>query len=647
MFRPMRMDVLTIICLKTDWPAVSREIVRAGCLQVERVSDPAESQRALNQVEAEELLNRAGELARRVEALSDNLQLKAEFAESALQIGELRELLDALEESVTQLEKKVESVTGRIRRLEKTVKELDILSWEISGLEDRGVSFKWLMGVKFLHRELGALPVGTVRRVAESLQSMPHELLVLQNLGNSALVLALASEKNKNHLQNSLRGGHFAPTPIPRKYTLAPESAAESIEVDQWQAREALAEARAEFKRVAAENAAAVASWRRNLHVAARILRSMGNFLQTERCYYFAGWSPHAAVPALLERIRATAKARVEISATPADESGDMANGTPVPTKLSTPRFLKPFRRLVSLYGVPPYNALDPTPALAVTFVLMFGFMFGDVGHGLTLALAGMTMAFLRPKGSALRDYGFIFLSCGLSGAAFGFLFGSIFGMENLIQPLWMRPLHAPGKLLAYGLIIGVASISLGILSNIVQCLLSRRFRDAFFGQWGLCSILFYWMSVGVLLLAVGGKKLAVSWPLAVGLLLVPLLAMALGETILRRLEKRKGETELAELIFRPAEVMLSLVTNTFSYTRIPAFAMNHAALLATNMLISNIAGGGNSALAATVAIQGNIFIIALEGLIVFIQCMRLEYYEFFSKFFMEQGRKFQPLTAD
>jgi len=632
MFRPMRMDLLSVSCLKADWPAISRDIVRAGCLQIEPASDLVESRQGLKPVEREELLNRAGELTRRVERLSANLTLKNGFSESELRIGELHEFLDA---------------TSRIRKLERTVKELDILSWEISGLEERGVSFKWLMDVKFLHCELGVLPAEAVRRVTESLQAVPHELVVLQHLGASALVLALASPQNKRHLQNSLRGGHFVPTHIPHKYSLAPESSAEDIELDQWQAREALVDARAEFKRLAAEQAAAVASWRRNLRVAARILRSMESFLQTERCYYLTGWAPHKAVPALVERIRATAKGRVEILASPADKSGDMTNGSLVPTKLRTPRFLKPFRRLVSLYGIPPYNTLDPTPALAVTFVLMFGFMFGDVGHGLVLALVGMTMVFLQRKGSALRDYGFIFLACGLSGTAFGFLFGSIFGMDNIIQPLWMRPLHAPGKLLAYGLLIGVASISLGILSNIVQCLLSRRFRDAIFGQWGLCAILFYWMGVGVLLLAIGGKKLAIGWPVAVGLLLAPLLAMPLGETILRRLEKRKGETELAELIFRPAEMMLSLVTNTFSYTRIPAFAMNHAALMATNMLISDVVSGGNSALAVTVAIQGNIFIIALEGLIVFVQCIRLEYYEFFSKFFMEQGRKFQPLKAD
>ena len=219
--------------------------------------------------------------------------------------------------------------------------------------------------------------------------------------------------------------------------------------------------------------------------------------------------------------------------------------------------------------------------------------------------------------------------------------------MEGILPALWTRPLHAPGRLLAWGIVIGIATISLGILTNITQCLLSKRFREAIFAQWGLCSILFYWMAVGVLLMAVGGRELIVSWPVAIGLLIAPLIAMAFGDIVLNFLTGRQEETELAEPIFRPGEVMLSLMTNTISYMRIPAFAMNHAALLAANMLISKLVSGGNDTMAVFVAVNGNILIIALEGLIVFVQCLRLEYYEFFSKFFMGQGRKFKPLTAD
>jgi len=275
--------------------------------------------------------------------------------------------------------------------------------------------------------------------------------------------------------------------------------------------------------------------------------------------------------------------------------------------------------------------------------------MFGDVGHGLLLVLIGAMLAlFPRFKGSGVASIGELLIFAGTSSTLFGFLFGSVFGVEHWLRALWMRPVENIMPFLLTTIFLGIGILSLGIILGIVQALLRGYFREALFGQWGLFSGVFYWGCLGLLGISLRGGK--VNGILAATILIVPILLVMFGDLAVEALsrKRRQGDrsehgVDLVEAVFKPIEMVMGYLTNTVSYVRVGAFGLNHAALCGAVFLIADFLPNQKAKL--SVIIEGNIFVIALEALVVLIQCLRLEYYEFFSKFFSGDGVKFEPLS--
>ena len=237
-------------------------------------------------------------------------------------------------------------------------------------------------------------------------------------------------------------------------------------------------------------------------------------------------------------------------------------------------------------------------------------------------------------------------LWCGLAGMVFGALYGSVFGMvETIIPALWVRPLENPVALIRVGIFVGIVCVTLGLVLNIVQGIKRRDWRETFFGQWGFLSMIFYYSALPLAWAFVTGRELPVGAVAIVLLLILPLVGIVVGGKLTARFTKKKGEEHegIMELIFRPLEMMIGLLTHTVSFVRAAAFGLSHAALLSAVYITADTLGGVVGVREANIVL-GNILVIALEGLIVFIQCMRLEYYEFFSKFFLDQGRRYEPL---
>lgn len=150
--------------------------------------------------------------------------------------------------------------------------------------------------------------------------------------------------------------------------------------------------------------------------------------------------------------------------------------------------------------------------------------------------------------------------------------------------------------------------------------------------------MIFYWIVLFFIAVSLRYHALNISLGWFFVILLIPLIAITLGS-----LFGNRNDSDMAEAIFKPVEIVLSLVTNTISFVRVAAFGLAHAALAGCVYLIAyNL--GNLPGFKESVIIEGNIGVILFEGLIVFIQALRLEFYEFFSKFFQSQGREFKPL---
>ncbi len=319
------------------------------------------------------------------------------------------------------------------------------------------------------------------------------------------------------------------------------------------------------------------------------------------------------------------------------------------PTKLKNRGVFKPFQMFVSMYGLPAYDELDPTKFVALTYAFMFGIMFGDVGQGACLVLGGYLL--YRFKHMAIAG---IISFCGLFSVFFGFMYGSFFGFEHLIPAMWMKPMESENMMttLILAVVFGVILIIAAMIIQMVNSIRQKNWGSALIGTNGLTGLIFYlvviYIVVTKLLPAMGPTRFM---GLLVVLIILCLFAIAFAEPLKAKVNKKRVALHegkvmfVMEAVFELLEVLLSYMTNSISFIRVGAFALSHAGMMSVVMMLSNIENTTTPA-GIIIVIFGNILISALEGLIVGIQVLRLEYYEMFSRFYSGTGREFKPYRS-
>ncbi|MFI3171472.1 MAG: V-type ATPase 116kDa subunit family protein [Eubacteriales bacterium] len=323
------------------------------------------------------------------------------------------------------------------------------------------------------------------------------------------------------------------------------------------------------------------------------------------------------------------------------------------PTKLKNPKFFKPFEMFVKMYGLPAHNEMDPTIFIALTYTFIFGWMFGDVGQGLVLCIGGGLL--YKFKGVVLAG---IISIAGIFSTFFGFMFGSVFGFENIIEARWLHPMTAMTSLPFIGslntvfivaIVFGMALILLTMILHIGNAIKAHDTESAIFDTNGVIGFVFYLSLVIVIFLFMLEKTLPASIVLAV-MFGLPLLLILLREPIVKKIEKQTFKPEsmgmfVVEGLFELFETLLSYFSNTLSFVRIGAFAISHAAMMEVVLMLAGAEHGIEGLTFANwaIIILGNVFVCGMEGLIVGIQVLRLEYYEMFSRFYKGTGREFSP----
>lgn len=320
------------------------------------------------------------------------------------------------------------------------------------------------------------------------------------------------------------------------------------------------------------------------------------------------------------------------------------------PTKLRNPKLFKPFEMYVKMYGLPAYNEMDPTWFVAITYSFIFGAMFGDVGQGLVLFLGGLFLYKTKKM-----DLAGIISCAGVFSVFFGFMYGSFFGFEEVLKAIWLKPMNQMMDVPLVGRLNAVFVIAIGfgmfiilicMVFNIINSIRRGDTEKTWFDSNAVAGLVFYGSIVLTIGLFISGKKLPAAAILVI-MFGVPLLLMFLKEPLTNLVEKKskilpeqKGMF-FVQSFFELFEVLLSYLSNTLSFLRIGAFAVSHAAMMEVVLMLAGATNGGSPNW--IVVVLGNIFVCAMEGLIVGIQVLRLEYYEIFSRFYAGNGREFKP----
>ncbi len=355
--------------------------------------------------------------------------------------------------------------------------------------------------------------------------------------------------------------------------------------------------------------------------------------------FYFSGWISKRDK----QRMEAIAAKYPEMIIMFSDTN--KGSGKP-PTKMKNNWLFKPFETLVKLYGVPSFNELDPTPFLSITYMFCFGFMFGDVGQGLILAVAGFIL------GKRGVELGKVLFRLGICSTFFGFMYGSFFGFEEVIHAVWLRPFEEINSILFVAIGIGIGMLFVAYVYSIINKLKKHEIKEGIFGKNGICGFVLYASLLAIVGINAAGFEVAKVLTPILGVLAVLLVFVVLiREPLSNYLQKNDHLYDespadyYVESGFELFEMLLGMFSNTVSFIRIGAFALVHVGLFMAFQTLAVMAQNG--VISVGILILANVFIIGLETLIVSIQALRLQFYELFSKYYTGDGVEFRPVDLE
>ncbi|MFI5286945.1 MAG: V-type ATPase 116kDa subunit family protein [Candidatus Dormibacteria bacterium] len=308
------------------------------------------------------------------------------------------------------------------------------------------------------------------------------------------------------------------------------------------------------------------------------------------------------------------------------------------PTQLADNLGRARFHVLVDSFGVVPYADIDPTLFAVATYVVMFGMMFADAGHGAIVAILGM-VAGLQRRWPALRSAWPLITACGLSACLFGVLFGEFFGPTGVVAPLWIRPLDNPELLLLAAVLFGAVLMSGSYALGTINRYREGGWNRALVAASGIAGFSVF-VAFGVLAAGIVSHQIV----LIVAAIVVGALGLGLLTLGLRR-EAASGGAAAAEVAVGLFDTVIRVGTNLVSFARLAAFGLVHAAIegLVWSATVSLVGRGWLTIVGVMAFVVGNAIAFGLEGLVVGIQALRLEYYELFSRVFVGEGRRFHP----
>ena len=367
--------------------------------------------------------------------------------------------------------------------------------------------------------------------------------------------------------------------------------------------------------------------------------------------FVLVGWIPAECEKNIVSKLQNIES--IEVSTSDAKE--EIKHNPPVKHKNGF--FAKPFEYYTQMYGTPNYGEIDPSLFLSITYSLLFGIMFGDVGHGLMLLIASIVMYKVMNM-----ELGKLLIPCAVSSTFFGFVFGSVFGFEHLLDPLYHalfgleeKPIevmesHWTMTIIYSAVGIGMVLVVIAMMLNIYSSFKRKDIGNALFGVNGISGLVFY-TSLVVGLVCTLVLKISIMTPLYIILLIVlPLILVFLREPLSELVSGEKHwmpsniGSFFVDNFFELFEVCLSYVTNTMSFLRVGAFVLVHAGMMQVVFVLAGMFGSTGYIITV---ILGNILVCALEALLVGIQVLRLEYYEMFSRFYLGDGRPFKPVKVE
>lgn len=544
-----------------------------------------------------------------------------------------------LEDYIEKTETKINALDGKVRDLSHDIARLEQGLTQLSHIKSLKISLDEIFSCKFFHFRFGRLPKESYDKLENCDEKNSVFFFPLEEDKEYYWGFYVALADVCEQIDQLFASLYFERINILEEAHGTPEEATKTI-------RKMLAEKSAAFQDAKAE----VSKFWQDHHDTFLVVYSKLKYLSDSfdlrkyaaKCgdnFYVFGWVPEDDAEKFASKFQKLQD--VDCVVEPTQEAGEIQP----PTELINNKFSKPFEMFTGLYGLPSYNEIDPTTLMAFTYTLFFGIMFGDLGQGILIFLIGLICNAKKVLGSLSG----ILLRLGVASSFFGILYNSVFGYEDIL-PFTILPVHDNNNILIVlesAVALGMVTILVCMVVNIINGIRQKNVEKTFFDANGLAGFVFYASIVTGCIFLILYQKNIFSLPFILCLIIVPFLLIYLKEPLARLIEHKKDIIPGSKMeffltaFFELFEAMLSFFSNTISFMRVGAYILSHAGMMTAVFAIGSMFGTCGNVITQ---IFGNLFVIALEGLVVGIQGIRLHFYEMFSKFYDGGGKPYEPV---
>ena len=647
---PTKMNLMSAVVLDEVSDAVAKELLRAGLLDFISISKIINTENLNLEQHREDELTRIKDLRKKIDILYNQAEIKTPAGE-ILQIEQMHELnISTIEKQLNDLNRKVQQLREKQKKLnQEKLKKQEIIEYFQNSKSSEHKS------LLLINR--GKPGRGVFSDMIKNFNSIPF---FGTQLPSSEDFILISLKRDKSSVDSILNKYQWIETDEQKTSEKEFNSVVYELKKESDEIEENIADILSEITKTIVDKKDSFDELWRNLKIHELYGQIKTNFSHTRSTVVFSGWLPSKKILAAEAAIRNAAGDRCVIEWS---EAGEFKRHE-VPVEIKHPNILSPFQMLVENYSIPEYGTIDPTIFVAVAYLIMFGLMFGDAGQGLVIMLIGI----IGTKTASSVSAGFknllkLFIFCGSASVITGVLFGSYFGYQ-LLPPLWFDyhgavAGHSSGAgsinnvydILKITIYFGISIISIGLIINWINLYRKKDYFTLFLDKSGILGGWFYGGGVYTAFYFVGTEYRALPDSNLLSVFFgIPVLILLFKAPLHFYLFERNHKEFsiftiidfIMEWIVEILEIFSGYLANTLSFMRVAGLGIAHVSLMVAFDAIANLTSGFAALL---ILIIGNILVIALEGLSAGIQALRLNYYEFFSRYFTGKGIAYNPVS--
>jgi vacuolar-type H+-ATPase subunit I/STV1 len=545
--------------------------------------------------------------------------------------------LEQIESHILETEARLDDRLAKLEKLRTEMKALKALDENLLILQNHALRADDLGDFENIFVKAGFINKALSLKLDRYVEGTDVRFSKWPDKREEDFVVILGPNRDKAHMEETLTRLNFAELTIPKGIKPDPTQAIEENRASEDKLQHDFDGLEKDVRRICEEFQNKAAGFEPLVRRALAIEGARSAFGRTETLSLVHGWVPAEQEEPLRSAVTESTNGATIL------KFDNPAPGENPPVRINNRGIAGSFELFTKLRGTPQYNEIDPTLIVTVLFTIMYGMMFGDIGQGALLFAMGLIFSrlqrsFLGIPARAMRKLGGILATCGISAIFFGTLYGEFF-LSEAFHPIFVNPIQGQTTMIIVALLFGVVQLSVGLVLKIVNLLRNKAMIEAAFGGVRLV----YYVTGVVLAVKYAATMSFTVFTDNLGLLVLALtclLLVLLSPTIEGVL---KHEFKMGEGVMKGVsefiETFLSYMTNSISYVRLAAFAIAHSAL----GIAAVILGASMGVLPGFIVM--NFLAMTIEALGVFIQCMRLTYYEFFTKFYSGTGVPYRPFS--